>query len=524
MKENILDSLVEANEFPILFIGSGISRRYLKDYPNWDDLLKSFWSQVSSSDDDYYKRLNEIRREIREEEISKNNVQFYVNTRIASIIENKIEDKYYSGEIDISDKTSKEIYEDDVSVFKYLLCKRFSKCEKIDSMKEEIEALAAALIRAQIIITTNYDSFIEKIYNSQSKDKIKKFIGQKGLYGKNFGIAELYKIHGDFEQPNSIIITKEDYEKFEKNSILISAKITTLLLDSPIIFLGYSLTDENVRRILRDLTASLSDKEKEMMSKRIILVEWERGKEDIEETLINDQDLGCSITVIKTDNYKRVYGYLSAIDQGVLPSDIRKFNRVIKRIVVEKGQKGKLKNVLISPENLDVDLERINDSNLAIAIGDNRYLFRLPSMIDYLIDYIEDKKEQNIDNMLRFIGQHSGRFPCRKYLTKENIDGANIYDDEKDKLRDKLDKLEKISEIMKVLGRHEEYSRIEEIQDQHCREYKEYKIVAYNIERIEQEAVKEYILEKLREIKTRRSANVSTALRLLIYTYDLVYY
>ena len=158
--------------------------------------------------------------------------------------------------------------------------------------------------------------------------------------------------------------------------------------------------------------------------------------------------------------------------------------------MVEKGQKGKLKNVLISPESLEVDLEKINDSNLAIAIGDNRYLFKLPSMIDYLIDYIEDRKEQNIDNMLRFIGQHTGRFPCRKYLTNDNIDRANIYEDEKEALRNKLKGLESFKRIMEVVGEQKEFSNINTIKEQNYRADKEYKTIIYNIDRIEKKAVK----------------------------------
>ena len=32
----ILDELVKKNEFPIIFIGSGISKRYLKNYLNFN--------------------------------------------------------------------------------------------------------------------------------------------------------------------------------------------------------------------------------------------------------------------------------------------------------------------------------------------------------------------------------------------------------------------------------------------------------------------------------------------------------
>lgn len=36
----ILKNLVEMKRLPVLFIGSGFSKRYLKNYPTWIELLK----------------------------------------------------------------------------------------------------------------------------------------------------------------------------------------------------------------------------------------------------------------------------------------------------------------------------------------------------------------------------------------------------------------------------------------------------------------------------------------------------
>ncbi|AXU29689.1 TPA: hypothetical protein ACKONR_000647 [Clostridioides difficile] len=44
--KSILDILIEKNEFPIVFIGSGISKRYLKNYPSWDGLLEELWKKT----------------------------------------------------------------------------------------------------------------------------------------------------------------------------------------------------------------------------------------------------------------------------------------------------------------------------------------------------------------------------------------------------------------------------------------------------------------------------------------------
>ena len=40
MEKNVLDKIVDSKKLPVLFIGSGISKRYLFNYPTWDELLE----------------------------------------------------------------------------------------------------------------------------------------------------------------------------------------------------------------------------------------------------------------------------------------------------------------------------------------------------------------------------------------------------------------------------------------------------------------------------------------------------
>ena len=60
----ILDELVKKNEFPIIFIGSGISKRYLKNYPSWLELLEKIWKEIEKYEGEekrnFYSALNFI--------------------------------------------------------------------------------------------------------------------------------------------------------------------------------------------------------------------------------------------------------------------------------------------------------------------------------------------------------------------------------------------------------------------------------------------------------------------------------
>lgn len=251
-----LDTLINENSYPIVFVGSGISKRYLVKSPSWIELLENFWN-LSNIREDFYGKLNDIRDEFIKEGNSDILASFNSNIQVASIIEESFNQKFNKGEIDIDGLTTKEAYQQNISPFKFAISKVFKDYLLNPDMKEEFESWKKFIRKSQIIITTNYDTLIEDSYSSNSNKSLKRYIGQEGFFDNTSGSAELFKIHGCCTKPNSIIINKTDYEKFDRNSILISAKILSSLITSPIIFLGYSLLDANVRKIISDFTSQL---------------------------------------------------------------------------------------------------------------------------------------------------------------------------------------------------------------------------------------------------------------------------
>ncbi|OVE69069.1 hypothetical protein CCS79_09090 [Clostridium diolis] len=522
MDKSIFDILIEKNEFPIVFIGSGISKRYLDKYPSWEELLEELWKTISDSN--FFAHLSRIRTEIIQSGVKdESETDFLVNTIVASQIEEKINNKFYNEEISIDGLEQKDAYKQNISPFKKLLSNRFAQYEVKENYEDELKEFKNMLMKAQIILTTNYDAFIEESYDTVSKYGLKTYIGQQGFFQQTLGYAELYKIHGCTKEPSSLIISGEDYKKFDNNSILISAKIISMLLNSPIIFLGYSLTDRNVRKIIKDFTGSLSESEKVELEKRLILVQWEKDTSDIKEEVIIDQDLGCRLTVIRTDNFLNVYKSISQINQGVAPSEVRRYQHVIKQLIVERGKAGKLNTMLVSPSELD-DIEKvIGNKNIVVAIGDSKIIFNMPNIVDYIYDYISEDIEQNMDIMLRFIAsqQPNSILPIMKYVTEENIIRSSICDSEKEKLRKRLNKHGNIKTQMELLLCKEEYENIESIVEEKFSKYKEYSLIAYNIRNFKSTEVKKYILKEVKQIKDSGEIKVDTGLRRLALIYDL---
>ncbi|WP_125762188.1 SIR2 family protein [Companilactobacillus hulinensis] len=54
-----LENLKKNNQFPIIFIGSGITQRYFSNAPTWDSLLKKIWDESEASEN-YFSKYHEL--------------------------------------------------------------------------------------------------------------------------------------------------------------------------------------------------------------------------------------------------------------------------------------------------------------------------------------------------------------------------------------------------------------------------------------------------------------------------------
>src|SRR5690606_85575 len=77
----------------------------------------------------------------------------------------------------------------------------------------------------------------------------------------------LFKIHGDFTDKDSIILTKTDYTKYfsrDKDQTVFWNAIKDRLASNHILFVGYSLEDSNILTIIDKILNELGEHSKEM--------------------------------------------------------------------------------------------------------------------------------------------------------------------------------------------------------------------------------------------------------------------
>jgi hypothetical protein len=121
-----------------------------------------------------------------------------------------------------------------------------------EGAKSEFSALRA--IRPHAVITTNYDNMLESIFQGYEA-----IVGKQVLRYNLNAYGEVYHIHGSVDEPQTIVINKEDYDRWSRESKYFAAKLLTYFAEHPVIIFGYSLADTNVRVVLEDIGAIVAD-------------------------------------------------------------------------------------------------------------------------------------------------------------------------------------------------------------------------------------------------------------------------
>ncbi len=100
--------------------------------------------------------------------------------------------------------------------------------------------------------TTNYDSLIEDTLSNPPIQKIVDLKVNKDQFKyhvPNHDVT-IYKMHGDKRYPDEAIITKNDYETYDRNREVFTKALFTELITNTFLFIGFSFSDPNLERIL----------------------------------------------------------------------------------------------------------------------------------------------------------------------------------------------------------------------------------------------------------------------------------
>lgn len=114
----------------------------------------------------------------------------------------------------------------------------------------------------ETVWTTNYDTLIERAFDSAGKVVDVK-INQENLAQSRRGRdVVVHKMHGCVTQPHDAVLTKDDYERYERSRPLFVESLKGDLISKTFLFLGFSFTDPNIDYVLSRIRVLLGQNQR----------------------------------------------------------------------------------------------------------------------------------------------------------------------------------------------------------------------------------------------------------------------
>lgn len=309
--DDIEETVARANCQPVIFAGTGLSKRYF-DAPSWDGLLETLVEEHDGLDRKY---------------------GFYRQTRDPTEVGQFLAERYAEwawreyGEFEV-DGSDGEDLPWDVDLFDHENDRDiFLKARIADLLREQTPETVGDLDEATVhetisvdealreiellqemqphaVITTNYDRFFEAIFNEKVSDdnlldddrvgsagfnrdedinpedipSYRVVVGEQVLRTRYRNIGEVLHIHGLVSDPASLVLTEDDYQEFNNRRRYLSSKMLTYFAEHPLLIVGYRPDDPNVQQVLTWADEVLSDDQ--AITEDIYFLRWD---EDVEE-------------------------------------------------------------------------------------------------------------------------------------------------------------------------------------------------------------------------------------------------
>ncbi len=448
LKREIERRIVEFQQLPYLFVGTGVSMRYAHA-PSWDALLYGIWRMINPLRDvrDYEKLKQGIERDIYSKyaDLTEEDKKYYINPVLASKIEEDFCSRYYSmqdfdTEI-FTKEENDEILTKRYNPFKYYIARQLAQVKLDASMPDshELRYFIQNQNKFAGVITTNYDFVLEQLFQDFSV-----VIGQDNLLVSNtLNIFEIFKIHGCAGSPNSIVLTENDYAVFEHKLKYLSAKLFTIFVEHPIIFIGYGMGDVNIRRLFKEIAECLTTDQLAKIKDNFIFISPAFGeKESIGKRELVFEKHSIVITEIILDDYSVLYQAFSKIQSSMPVKLARKLQNMVCNFVYSTEAQN---HILFG----DINSPDIDEEKAAIYFGKadtvTQMGFSYFSIDEILEDVLYNNKpylvnRQLIDKTFKNIRSSAGTtlLPVYKYIRQldypiekipDNYNIINGYDD-----------------------------------------------------------------------------------------------
>lgn len=414
IESKLVDIFQSRSAGPFLFLGSGFSRRYL-GLEDWKGLLSKFC--VTGKPFEYY--------------LSAANGNY---PKVAALLAKDFNEYWWSAaEYSKNVERFKSKVVDETSALRIEICNYLSTLDQSIAKESEYadEVKLLSNLNVDGVITTNWDMFIEQLF-----PEYKTYIGQEELLFSNpQEIGEIYKIHGCSTSSNSLVLTDSNYDSFNLKNTYLAAKLITLFVEHPVVFIGYSISDENISSLLKAISGCIGRENIEQLRKNLIFIQrLSEGEEpNISDTYLTIDGIQIPLVLVKTNDFLPVYKAIDSTKRKIPARVLRYCKEQLYELVQSSEPEKKICVV-------DIDeIESKDDVEFLVGVGVAQQELVGPSPIGYeslntnnlFEDLLHENKEYDGEQILRHVAPKSCKstpnVPVFMYLHKIGITDEQAY-------------------------------------------------------------------------------------------------
>ena len=417
--EDLADRLRASNSAPFLFVGAGVSRRYIGT-DGWTDLLRRMAEPTGRP---YAYFATKADGEL---------------PRIATEIAQAFHEVWWT---DSRFEKSRELHGEGLTTLEGPLKVEVARLAEGALRRlptsgpklAELELLTLAVVDG--VITTNYDGLMEYVLPD-----FKTFVGQEELlFSDTQGVGEIYKIHGSASAPESLVLREADYHRFNERNPYLAAKLLTIFVEHPVIFLGYSLTDENVGAVLTSVAAALTTENLGRLRDRLIFVRWDEQQREpsLVPTQIAVAGLAIPVLLVTVPDLAGLFEVLAGLERKFPARLLRRLKERVYDLVLSKEPDASLAVIDIEDDTRIENVDFVFGVGVRQSLGERGYvgLTREDLLRDVIAPVSRLEAGKVVQEALPRVLRTAGNTPVFRYLRGTGLlrdDGTLLPDAEVD--------------------------------------------------------------------------------------------
>lgn len=176
--------------------------------------------------------------------------------------------------------------------------------------------------------TTNYDHLIEDVIKGAERTADVKIYTRQLSKIKPGRDCIVYKMHGDVNDPDEAVLTREDYETYDKKRRLFSTALQGDLISKIFLFIGFSFEDPNLMYMLGKIHSLLEESihDHYCIFKKVSLNDCDNGEEFAYKTAKQEMQIEnlthYGIQSVLVDEYSEITDILKDVETNLKRANI----------------------------------------------------------------------------------------------------------------------------------------------------------------------------------------------------------